>query len=107
MAYLISFDVSPVVENGRTLVPFRAIGEALGVQVHWDNANRRVIAEKGNFADRADRKWQTVLATREADKHVTLDVPAAIRQGRTLVPLRFFSQAFGAAVHWNDMTAAP
>ncbi len=46
MGVPVSFDVPPVIEHGRTLVPFRAIGEALGVMVHWDNANRRVIAEK-------------------------------------------------------------
>ncbi|MGI6129034.1 MAG: stalk domain-containing protein [bacterium] len=95
----ISFDVSPVIENGRTLVPFRAIGEALGVQVHWDNANRRVIAEKGNLLIELPVNQTTANVS---GQNVTLDVPATIRQGRTLVPLRFFSQAFGAAVHWND-----
>lgn len=95
----VSFDVPPVVENGRTLVPFRAIGEALGVQVHWDNANRRVIAEKGSSLIELTVGNRMATVNGQA---VTLDVPAAIRQGRTLVPLRFFSQAFGANVHWNN-----
>ena len=95
----VSFDVPPTIENGRTLVPFRAIGEALGVQVHWDNANRRVIAQQGSSI------IELPVAQRSAKvngQSVELDVPATIRQGRTLVPLRFFSQAFGAGVHWDN-----
>lgn len=38
------------------------------------------------------------------DKPVTLDVPPVIQDGRTLVPLRFISEAFGAKVDWDDKT---
>lgn len=95
----VSFDVPPVIEHGRTLVPFRAIGEALGVMVHWDNANRRVIAEKSSSLIELPVGSSTAKVNGQP---VELDVPATIRQGRTLVPLRFFSQAFGAAVHWDN-----
>lgn len=95
----VSFDVPPVIENGRTLVPFRAIGESLGVQVHWDNASRRVIAQQGSSIIELTVGNPTAKVNGQP---VTLDVPATIRQGRTLVPLRFFSQAFGANVHWDN-----
>ena len=36
-------DVSPTIINGRVLVPIRAIGETLGANVHWDEANRTVV----------------------------------------------------------------
>ncbi|CEP68346.1 Copper amine oxidase-like, N-terminal [Moorella glycerini] len=32
------FDVQPVIQNGRTLVPFRATAEALSVKVTWDSS---------------------------------------------------------------------
>ena len=38
------------------------------------------------------------------DKPVTLDVPPVIQNGRTLVPLRFIGEAFGAKVDWDDKT---
>lgn len=97
----LNFDVPPVVEGGRTLVPFRAIGEALGVTVHWDNARRLVRAERGSLV------VELKIGSRTASvggSTVPLDVPAVVRQNRTLVPLRFFSQAFGARVGWDNAT---
>lgn len=38
------FDVAPIVENGRTLVPMRAIFEAFNTNVEWDNATQTVTA---------------------------------------------------------------
>ncbi|HHY92362.1 MAG TPA: copper amine oxidase [Firmicutes bacterium] len=97
----LAFDVPPVVEGGRTLVPFRAIGEALGVNVYWDNTRRVVHAERGG------RVVELAIGARTAQvagQAVALDAPAVVRQNRTLVPLRFFSQAFGATVGWNNAT---
>lgn len=42
------FDVKPVIQNGRTLVPFRALAEALNVKVTWDGTTQTVGAEDGN-----------------------------------------------------------
>ncbi len=40
---LISFtDQKPVIVNGRTLIPLRAIAENMNVDVNWDNAQKRV-----------------------------------------------------------------
>ncbi|HHV57939.1 MAG TPA: copper amine oxidase [Firmicutes bacterium] len=95
------FDVPPVLEQGRTLVPFRAIGEALGVNVHWDGARRVVHAERGDLVVELTIGARTAKV---AGRQVPLDAPAVVRQSRTLVPLRFFSQAFGAAVGWDNAT---
>ncbi|NMA54395.1 MAG: copper amine oxidase [Firmicutes bacterium] len=97
----VDFDVPPIIVNGRTLVPFRAIGEALGVVVHWDEAQRKVIAEQNKLLIELPLEAHTATVNGQT---VRLDVPATIRQGRTLVPLRFFSQAFGADVHWDDQS---
>lgn len=40
---MVELDVAPQIVNDRTLVPVRAVSEALGVQVDWDNATRTVI----------------------------------------------------------------
>jgi hypothetical protein len=97
----LSFDVPPIIEGGRTLVPFRAIGEALGVAVHWDNAQRLVRAERGTLVVEFKIGSHTANV---GGSPVPLDVPAVVRQNRTLVPLRFFSQAFGAQVAWDNAT---
>ena len=43
----VKFDVPPTIVNGRTLVPLRAIFEALGATVEWDDATQTVTSEKG------------------------------------------------------------
>ena len=44
----IQFDVAPLLVNGRTMVPMRAIFEKLGAVVYWDNNTRTAIAQKDN-----------------------------------------------------------
>lgn len=41
----IELDVSPVIIDSRTLVPVRAISEALDMKVDWDNETRTVLIE--------------------------------------------------------------
>ena len=42
----LEFDVAPVLLNDRTMVPVRAISEALDCSVDWDAANRTVVINK-------------------------------------------------------------
>ena len=44
----VTFDVPPIIKNGRTLVPFRAVSEALNVKVTWDQNTRRITAVDSN-----------------------------------------------------------
>lgn len=93
--------VAPVIRHGRTLVPFRAIAEALGVAVAWNPELRRVEAAGMNRSVVLAIGERTALVDGEP---VALDVPPAIVAGRTLIPLRFFAQAFHAGVHWDAAT---
>lgn len=93
------FDVPPQIINGRTMVPFRKIFEALGAQVDYDAKTKTVKATKDG------RVVQLVLGAKEAlvdGKSYTLDVPAMELKGRTLVPLRFVSVALGGTVEWTS-----
>ena len=44
---VIELDSPPVIVNSRTLVPVRAISDALGVQVDWNGETRTVILSSG------------------------------------------------------------
>lgn len=94
-------DVPPVIDEGRTLLPVRAILEALGATVDWDAANQVVMA-----ATPTDQITLTVgSTTATVNGHAkTLDVPAQIREGRTLIPARFVAEALGCAVDWAPET---
>ncbi len=94
----LAFDVPPAIEDGRTLVPLRAIFEALGAEVLWDGKTQTVTALAGDT--------QIDLTIGQLTAHInnepyTLDVPAKITDGRTMVPLRFVSEALGAKVQWD------
>ena len=96
---IIDFDVEPIIENGRTLVPFRAIFEAMGCAVYY-------AAEDGKQIVSAKRADDVLMLTIGDDKmyfngkEITLDVPAKIKDSRTLVPLRAVSEAFECQVDW-------
>lgn len=94
----VEFDVNPVIENDRTLVPMRAIFEALGAEIQWDDASRTVTATKGS-----DVIQVTIddPAMRKNDQTILLDVPAKIVDERTLVPVRAISEGLDASVEWD------
>ncbi|MBQ9519525.1 MAG: family 10 glycosylhydrolase [Firmicutes bacterium] len=98
---MVIFDQKPIIENGRTLVPMRAIFEALGMTVEWNNAKQRITA--------TDPKGTLIIMTigdkiMTADgKIVEMDVPPKIVASRTLVPLRAISEAYNCKVEWDGV----
>ncbi|MHB1456567.1 MAG: copper amine oxidase N-terminal domain-containing protein [Armatimonadota bacterium] len=97
----LTFSVPPTQVNGRTMVPLRGIFEALGAQVDWDPATKMISATKG------DTDVHLSIGNRDATlngKSIRLDTPAMIIDGRTMVPLRFVSEALGANVQWLEAT---
>lgn len=95
----IAFDQPPIIENGRTLVPLRAIFESLGASVNWEPQTRTIISKLGATTITLQLDSRTANIN---DKEVILDVPAKIYSGRTLIPLRFIGEGFGLAVEWTE-----
>jgi len=101
---LLAFDVSPFIEKGRVLVPVRALCEALGASVAWDGKTRTVTVKKGDTVVRLTIGSKIASITEKGVTEVILEVPAKIVNGRTMVPLRLISEAFGAKVDWDDQS---
>lgn len=96
-----NFDVRPVIQNGRTLVPIRAISETMGAGVDFDAREQKVIINNGTI------NVNLYLNDRNATvngRRVVLDEPARVMNGRTMVPLRFVSENLGAAVDYDPQT---
>ncbi|MGI6357184.1 MAG: exo-beta-N-acetylmuramidase NamZ domain-containing protein [Bacillota bacterium] len=95
----IYFDAAPFIDGSdRVMVPLRAIGEALGANVHWDAATRQVTMTKGTFSSRLTIGKQTATVN---GQEKLMDTSAVITQNRTMVPVRFVSEFLGANVQWN------
>lgn len=94
----LSFDTEPTIMNGRTMLPLRAVFEALEVEVSWDDATRTVTVVKGDTTVKLTVGEATAYVN---DSPVTLDQAASIVDGRTLVPLRFASESMGLTCYWD------
>lgn len=98
---VIQTDVAPVISNSRTMVPFRAIFEALDIEVNWSGALRKVYATAGDT---------TVILTVDSEKMVvnddiiTLEVAPFILNDRVLVPVRAVCEALKCTVDWDGTT---
>ena len=107
-AYVHFADTQPEKVNGRVMVPFRAIAEALGAEVDYNagaitakkNGQTLAFALGGKQLTATDSVGKTV-------KTVQLDTAPYKKGGRTYVPVRFFAEAFGLTVQWDqDMQTA-
>jgi len=98
---IINFDVEPYIDNGRTMVPIRFISEALGAKVDWNDTYKLVTITLGDM--KVEQKIGKTVAIVNGQE-VNFDVPAVIKNGRTMVPVRFVSEALEANVEWEATT---
>jgi len=97
----VTLDSPPVIDNGRTLVPFRFIGESIGAKISWDATKKEVGYVFGDI-----NLTLTIGSNKAVVNNVInmLDVPPKIVSGRTLVPVRFVTETLGAKVNWDANT---
>ena len=94
-------DTRPFIEDGRTLVPMRAIFEALGATVEWDDATKTVTSASDNGSIEMT-VGSDIIKINGVDTKV--DVPAKIVGGRTVVPVRVISEGLNCKVIWSQET---
>ncbi len=95
------FDAQPKLKNGRVLVPMRAIFEYLGAEVEWFGDTQVVRATKDNTLIQIGIGSQILYKDYVPTQ---LDVPAELIDGKTYVPVRAISEAFGYKVEWDSYT---
>ena len=88
----------PVIENGRTLVPVRAVSETLLCEVLWHDDTQEIDITKGDIFVKLTIGNTTAYVNGE---QIQLDTAPDIRSGRTLVPLRFIAESLKLNVDWN------
>jgi hypothetical protein len=94
------FDVEPFIKDDRTMVPLRNLAETFGCEVTWTEPGR------------IDLNREDISITMYIDNPVytaggiekTLDVPPFIKDGRTMVPLRFIAEEFDCQVEYEETT---
>lgn len=93
--------VQPEIKDGRTMVPIRAVSEALGADVGWDAAARQVTLTRAGVTIVMTVGSKTAYVNGKA---VEMDVAPYITSGRTLIPARYVAEFFGQKVGWDAAT---
>ncbi len=92
----------PIIINGRTMIPVRAVIESMGGTVGWDGSTRTVsctIGDKTLYLRIGNsRVWDAI------GNAGILDSVPVIRNGRTLLPIRYVVEYFGGTVGWDGGT---
>lgn len=96
-----TLEAAPVISSGRTMVPLRFVGESFGAEFTYEPLTKTIDITFGSdkITMQIGNKTASVNGTL-----VALDVAPYIVNGRTLVPIRFISEAFGAEVVWDGTT---
>ncbi len=89
----------PFIENGRTMVPLRAVFEVMNCKVRWDADNSSAVVEYEGKKIIIPANSNTAFIN---DKASVLDVPAKLVNDRVMVPLRFIGEAIDKKVIWDD-----
>ncbi|MHC9540877.1 MAG: copper amine oxidase N-terminal domain-containing protein [Vulcanimicrobiota bacterium] len=94
----VATDVKPVFKQATVFVPLRGVLEELKAVITFDKKTGTITAKR--------KKSNVVLVVDSTKAKVNgvatfMPIPAFIKEGRTLVPLRFISQALGCQVKWE------
>ena len=94
-------DKKPFIENGRTLIPVRGLFEKMGMNLDWNDQTQTVVInnDKYQISLKIDSEIMTVNG-----KEIKMDTAAKVSDNRTVIPLRYVSEAVGANVLWDEDT---
>lgn len=103
----IETETPAVIVDERTLVPLRAVSEALGCDVSWDADTQGITLTDGDslYFTWIGRDHVFKTSAVELQDTSVMDVPPVIMNDYTMVPLRAISEIFGAQVGWDGATS--
>lgn len=97
--------VAPYIVSGKTMVPLRFIGTALGSKVDWDSKERSVLYTNSlPTGARTIKLWIGKKVALVDGKETEVSPPPEIKSGNTCVGLSFVSKNFGAEVSYTAAT---
>lgn len=99
----LQFEQPPVIQDGRTLVPMRAIFEALGADVDWQGETQYIVATSSSKGQMIEMHINNNIITHNG-VDMTLDVAPQLINGYTMIPLRVVSECMDANVEWDGNT---
>jgi hypothetical protein len=103
----VSMPVAPYVKNGRTYLPLRFCGNAIGISdanIWWDSATKTATLKKDNTVVQVKLGSQALYVN--GVQVTTMDVAPEVKDGYTMLPIRPVLEALGAKVTFDAATQA-
>ena len=100
-----TIDAEPYIKSGRTMVPLRAIAEAMGITPDWNDALREITLKRDGKMIRLRIGFKEAYTKEDGqigETKILLEAPSEIVKGRTFVPLRFVVEALGSEIKKYD-----
>jgi hypothetical protein len=92
---------APLVIAGRTMVPIRAVVEAMGGTVEWDGSTQKItLKARGNTVV----MWMGKTDITVNGVSQKMDIAPASKNNRTFVPVRFAAENLNCKVDWINST---
>ncbi|MBQ7794762.1 MAG: hypothetical protein IJ366_09645 [Clostridia bacterium] len=91
----------PVVVNDRTLVPVRAVCEAMGLEVGWEPETQGISISGDNTSVKLEIGYHTIDVNGNLDY---IEAAPTLINSVTCVPIRAVVEPFGAIVDWDGST---
>ena len=85
-------DVAAFIDNDRTYIPLRFVGESMGFEVTWDEANRTAILKNKDKEVKIAVDSNVFYVNGERFES---DVKPMIKNSRTMIPVGNFARAIG------------
>nr|WP_237449109.1 copper amine oxidase N-terminal domain-containing protein [Paenibacillus sp. OT2-17] len=92
------YDAKPINRNGTTLVPFRTASEALDAKVSWDPKEKAVTVTRNGVSVKLFVNSPKAYINGQP---YSIEQPASIVDGTTMVPVRVIGEALGTNVKWE------
>jgi hypothetical protein len=94
-------ETTPIIRNGRTLIPIRAVIEAMGGSAEWIALESRIdISAFENILS----MWLGRTDIRVNGANNSMDIAPESINGRTMLPVRFVAENIGCQIEWIAST---
>jgi len=99
-------DSPPIIKNGRTLLPIRAVIESLGGSIYWEATEKKVSITLGETKIELwiGKSTAKVNGVEKPIDSANPNVVPEIISSRTMLPVRFITENLGAEVGWDSDT---
>ncbi|NPV73961.1 MAG: hypothetical protein HPY89_09315 [Pelotomaculum sp.] len=101
-----AMDVAPFVHDGRSYVPARFLGNALGIpdkNITWDSATQSATLSLNGAALRLTAGSFSLYS---GERELTMDVAPVLREGRMFLPAYWVANALGYEAKWDEAEQA-